>query len=136
VPPAVRAALHVAAWHNFEPDPEQDAYLQRLIAAAHREGIQVYAWLELPHVSEKFWAAHPEWREKTERVRSEIKDRTEKVRHELRDRTEKALDEPGLRPTITFLRQIGDHLDGPDTHREADSALRRRAAAEARRSRT
>ena len=77
-----------------------------------------------------------EWREKTERVRSEIKDRTEKVRHELRDRTEKALDEPGLRPTITFLRQIGDHLDGPDTHREADSALRRRAAAEARRSRT
>ena len=25
----------------------------------------VYAWLELPHVSEKFWDDHPEWREKT-----------------------------------------------------------------------
>ncbi len=59
------AALHVAAWHFFESDPEGDAYLKRLIEACHREGIQVYAWLELPHVSEKFWAAHPEWREKT-----------------------------------------------------------------------
>jgi hypothetical protein len=59
------AALHVAAWHFWEADPEQDAYLEKLIAACHREGILVYAWLELPHVSEKFWAAHPEWREKT-----------------------------------------------------------------------
>ena len=59
------AALQVAAWHNFEPDPEQDAFLRNLIAAAHREGILVYAWFELPHVSEKFWDAHPEWREKT-----------------------------------------------------------------------
>jgi hypothetical protein len=59
------AALHVAAWHNFEPDPEGDAYLKKLIEACHREGILVYAWFELPHVSEKFWAAHPEWREKT-----------------------------------------------------------------------
>ena len=25
----------------------------------------VYAWLELPHVSEKFWDEHPQWREKT-----------------------------------------------------------------------
>jgi hypothetical protein len=59
------AALHVAAWHNFEPDPERDAYLNKLIAACHREGILVYAWFELPHVSEKFWADHPEWREQT-----------------------------------------------------------------------
>jgi hypothetical protein len=59
------AALHVAAWHFWEANPEQDAYLEKLIAACHREGILVYAWLELPHVSEKFWAAHPEWREKT-----------------------------------------------------------------------
>jgi hypothetical protein len=36
-----------------------------LIEACHREGILVYAWLELPHVSEKFWSAHPEWREQT-----------------------------------------------------------------------
>jgi hypothetical protein len=59
------AALHVAAWHNFEPDPERDAYLKKLIEACHREGILVYAWFELPHVSEKFWAAHPAWREQT-----------------------------------------------------------------------
>lgn len=59
------AALHVAAWHFYESDPEQDAYLRKLIEACHREGILVYAWLELPHVSEKFWADHPEWREKT-----------------------------------------------------------------------
>jgi hypothetical protein len=59
------SALHVAAWHFFEPDPDGDAYLKRLIEACHREGIQVYAWLELPHVSEKFWKQHPEWREKT-----------------------------------------------------------------------
>jgi hypothetical protein len=59
------AALHVAAWHFYEPDAERDQYLTKLIEACHREGILVYAWLELPHVSEKFWADHPEWREKT-----------------------------------------------------------------------
>ena len=59
------AALHVAAWHFYEPDPERDRYLAKLIDACHREGILVYAWLELPHVSEKFWEDHPEWREKT-----------------------------------------------------------------------
>jgi len=59
------SALHVAAWHYYEPDTGRDRYLARLIEACHREGILVYAWLELPHVSEKFWADHPEWREKT-----------------------------------------------------------------------
>ncbi|MCZ2074665.1 MAG: hypothetical protein LC130_06645 [Bryobacterales bacterium] len=59
------AGLHVAAWHYFEPDAERDAYLARLIEACHRNGIVVYAWLELPHVSEQFWNRHPEWREKT-----------------------------------------------------------------------
>jgi hypothetical protein len=58
-------ALHVAAWHNIDPDPAQDEYLKKLIDACHRNSILVYAWLELPHVSEKFWADHPEWREKT-----------------------------------------------------------------------
>ncbi|MBV9225457.1 MAG: hypothetical protein JOY85_15600, partial [Acidobacteriaceae bacterium] len=57
--------LHVAAWHNMEPDATQDEYLTKLIEACHRNAILVYAWLELPHVSEKFWADHPEWREKT-----------------------------------------------------------------------
>jgi len=59
------AALHVAAWHFHEPDAEREAYLKQLIDACHRKGILVYAWLELPHVSEKFWSDHPEWREKT-----------------------------------------------------------------------
>jgi len=59
------SALHVAGWHNYEPNPENDDYLRRLIEACHRRGILVYVWLELPHVSETFWADHPEWREKT-----------------------------------------------------------------------
>ena len=59
------SVLHVAAWHNMDPDPVQDEYLKKLIEACHRHAILVYAWLELPHVSEKFWADHPQWREKT-----------------------------------------------------------------------
>jgi hypothetical protein len=59
------SALHVAAWHYWETDPQGDAYLRELIEACHRHSITVYAWLELPHVSEKFWDDHPEWREKT-----------------------------------------------------------------------
>jgi hypothetical protein len=59
------AALHVAAWHFYESDPERDRYLRALIEACHRNAIAVYAWLELPHVSEQFWNDHPEWREKT-----------------------------------------------------------------------
>ncbi len=59
------SALHVAAWHFWERDPQGDQYLRLLIEACHRNAIQVYAWLELPHVSEAFWDQHPEWREKT-----------------------------------------------------------------------
>jgi hypothetical protein len=59
------AALHVASWHFFDPDKDHDEYLKLLIAACHRHGILVYAWVELPHVSEKFWNDHPQWREKT-----------------------------------------------------------------------
>jgi hypothetical protein len=59
------SALQVAAWHFWERDPQSDEYLRRLIDACHRNAIQVYAWLELPHVSEAFWDQYPEWREKT-----------------------------------------------------------------------
>jgi hypothetical protein len=59
------SALHVAAWHFYEPGADTDAYLKKLIEACHRQGILVYAWLELPHVSDKFWNDHPEWRERT-----------------------------------------------------------------------
>jgi hypothetical protein len=59
------AALQVAAWHFYDPDSERERYLRALIDACHKEGVLVYAWLELPHVGEKFWKDHPEWREKT-----------------------------------------------------------------------
>jgi hypothetical protein len=58
-------ALHVAAWNYNEPDEKRDQWLKNLIDACHRRGILVYAWIELPHVSERFWTDHPEWREKT-----------------------------------------------------------------------
>jgi hypothetical protein len=58
-------ALHVAGWHYYDANAESDDYLRRLIEACHRKAILVYVWLELPHVSEKFWDDHPEWREKT-----------------------------------------------------------------------
>jgi hypothetical protein len=59
------SALHVASWHFFDPAQDRDDYLKLLIAACHRHGILVYAWVEMPHVSEKFWNDHPLWREKT-----------------------------------------------------------------------
>jgi hypothetical protein len=59
------AALHVAGWHYYEQNAESDEYLRRLIDACHKQAILVYVWLELPHVSEKFWDSHPGWREKT-----------------------------------------------------------------------
>lgn len=59
------AALHVAAWQYWEPDPLRDQFLQRLIEACHRNAILVYAWIEFPHVSEQFWRDHPQWREQT-----------------------------------------------------------------------
>jgi hypothetical protein len=57
-------ALHVAAWHFYDSE-QPDQYLEALIRACHRQGILVYAWLELPHVSERFWSDHPAWREQT-----------------------------------------------------------------------
>jgi hypothetical protein len=59
------AALHVSAWHFYDPEPERDRWLEQMIAACHREGLLVYAWLELPHVSEKFWDERPACREQT-----------------------------------------------------------------------
>jgi hypothetical protein len=59
------ATIHVGAWDFFEPQAREDTRLRRLIEACHREGILVYAWLELPHVSTEFWRRYPQWREKT-----------------------------------------------------------------------
>ena len=55
-------AVYAAAWHFY---PKWTFDYDRLIRLCHQQGIAVYAWLELPEVSEKFWVEHPEWREKT-----------------------------------------------------------------------
>jgi hypothetical protein len=59
------SAIHAGAWYHMEPDAERDRFLRELIAACHRNGILVYAWLEYPHVSDRFWAENPQWRDKT-----------------------------------------------------------------------
>jgi hypothetical protein len=56
-------AIHLSAWY-FWDSTANDAWLQALIAACHRHGVLVYMWLELPHVSQGFWNANPQWREK------------------------------------------------------------------------
>jgi uncharacterized protein YdaL len=53
--------IHVAGWHEY---PKYTYDYERLITLAHANGILVYAWLEPPQVSQKFWLEHPEWREK------------------------------------------------------------------------
>lgn len=57
--------IHVAAWHYYDPDETKAAYLKKLIESCRREGVLVYAWLEMPHVSEGFWENNPQCREKT-----------------------------------------------------------------------
>ncbi len=52
--------IQVAGWHSYR-DYTYD--YGRLIELAHQNAMRVYLWLELPHVSEKFWLDHPEWRE-------------------------------------------------------------------------
>lgn len=53
--------IYVAGWHEYQKYTYDYA---RLIRLAHANGILVYAWLEPPQVSQKFWTEHPEWREK------------------------------------------------------------------------
>ena len=53
--------IHVSAWHQY---PKYSYDYKHLIRLAHANGILVYAWLEPPQVSLKFWTEHPEWREK------------------------------------------------------------------------
>ncbi len=56
--------VHVAGWHQY---PKYTYDYDRLIRLAHANGILVYAWLEPPQVSQKFWNDHPQWREKNYR---------------------------------------------------------------------
>ncbi len=53
--------IHVAAWHQY---PKYTYDYKRLINLSHSNGILVYAWLEPPQVSHKFWMENPQWREK------------------------------------------------------------------------
>ncbi|MEW6511164.1 MAG: DUF2334 domain-containing protein [Bacteroidota bacterium] len=53
--------VHVSGWHEY---PKYTYDYKRLITLAHANGILVYAWLEPPQVSPKFYGDHPEWREK------------------------------------------------------------------------
>lgn len=53
--------IHVSGWHQY---PKYTYDYERLIRLAHANGILVYAWLEPPQVSQKFWNEHPAWREK------------------------------------------------------------------------
>jgi hypothetical protein len=55
-------AVYAAAWNDDDEEPYD---YDRLIRAAHQQGILVYAWFQWPYVSKTFWNAHPEWREKT-----------------------------------------------------------------------
>jgi uncharacterized protein YdaL len=55
----VYAAAWATGYRNW------DFNYSYFIDLCHKNGILVYAWFELPQVSEKFWDAHPEWREKT-----------------------------------------------------------------------
>jgi hypothetical protein len=52
--------VHLAAFYGSKAYQE---FVPRFLAAAHQEGIAVYAWLEYPMVSREFWNQHPEWRE-------------------------------------------------------------------------
>ncbi len=54
--------IYVSTWHFYE---EYTYDYERLIELAHQNAMLVYAWLEIPHVSQKFWDKHPEWREIT-----------------------------------------------------------------------
>ncbi len=54
--------VHLAAFYGSKAFED---FVPRFLAAAHQEGIAVYAWLEYPMVSREFWNQHPEWREVT-----------------------------------------------------------------------
>jgi len=54
-------AIHVATWHFY---PTYTFDYRRLISVCHKQGIAVYAWLELPYLNKTFWDNNPRFREK------------------------------------------------------------------------
>ncbi|HVN30515.1 MAG TPA: DUF2334 domain-containing protein [Thermoanaerobaculaceae bacterium] len=53
--------IYIGGWHEY---PRYTYDYAHLIRVAHANGILVFAWLEPPQVSQKFWQEHPAWREK------------------------------------------------------------------------
>jgi uncharacterized protein YdaL len=53
--------IHVAGWHEYK---NYTYDYDRLIRLCHAYGIMVYAWLEPPQISKKFYDDHPQWHEK------------------------------------------------------------------------
>ena len=53
--------IQVAGWHEFG---KWTYDYDRLIRLCHAYGISVYAWLEPPQISQKFYDEHPQWHEK------------------------------------------------------------------------
>jgi hypothetical protein len=56
--------IFLPAWKYDEKTKDMFAY-KSLIAAVHKRKIEVWAWLEWPHVAFKFWDVHPECRERS-----------------------------------------------------------------------
>ncbi|MHC9545011.1 MAG: DUF2334 domain-containing protein [Vulcanimicrobiota bacterium] len=54
-------AIHLATWHFY---PTYTFDYKRLISVCHKQGIAVYAWLELPYLNKAFWDNNPKFREK------------------------------------------------------------------------
>jgi len=52
--------IYAAGWYY-----DSDYDYTSLLKACHKNGIQVYCWLETPEVTDLMWKQHPEWREKT-----------------------------------------------------------------------
>lgn len=59
------SAIHVTSWQFDGAAADRAEWLRQLIAQCHEQLIQVYAWVELPHVSERFWQENPQCRERT-----------------------------------------------------------------------
>jgi hypothetical protein len=53
--------VYLAAWHFYKKYTFDYKYF---IDLCHNHGIAVYAWFELPYVTQDFWNNNPQWREK------------------------------------------------------------------------
>ncbi|MCZ8100970.1 MAG: methyltransferase domain-containing protein [Burkholderiales bacterium] len=111
--PGVTSQVSAPVWRNIPP-ARVWVYRKATVAdgealAGHRE----------PHILRRL-------KEHTGRMRDGFLDRTERVLHAIEEQTDKVRDDRRLRPTLELIRRINAHMDGPDTHRAADAALRTR----------